>query len=178
MIRCRAAVSGMCQHIDLHSLIYRMKTTCPYHEQHLGCAPFGMQIAPPNLDPHRPSDRGEVDRGQARGGVGARAVHPFWHPFEARQCCGVDPQYLRDQNQVYGDIPSGSETNRREIMQDLPILRATSAIWTIGITGSSPKIRSTPTICSRCVCRRRSCYWISAGASALATVRSKTVSRS
>jgi hypothetical protein len=63
-------------------------------------------------------------------------------------------------------------------MQDLPILRTTSAIWTIGITGSSPKIRSTSTICSRCVCWRRDCYWISTSASALATVRSKTVSRS
>jgi len=179
VIRCRAAISGMCQHIDLHSLIYWMKTTCPYREQHLACEPFGMQIAPPNLDPHRPSDRGEVDRGQVRGGVGAPAVHPFWHQFEARQCCGVDPQYLREQSQVgIWRYTKRCESNRRERMQDLPILRATSTIWTIGITGSSPKIRSTSTICSRCVCRRRGCYWISTSASALATVRSKTVSRS
>lgn len=168
----------MCQWINLHAPTYWMKTTCPYREQHRACEPYGTQIAPPNLDPQRPSDRGEVDRGQVRGGVEASAVHPFWHPFEARQFCGTDPQYLRDQSQVYGDIPNRSEGNRRERMQDLPILGATSTIWTIGITGSSPKIRSTSTICSRCVCQRRGCYWISTSASTLATVQSKTVSRS
>jgi hypothetical protein len=69
--------------------------TCPYWEQQPPYAPAASQVAPPKSLPQRPSVRGVVE--EVVGAADEAVVveeHPFWHPFETKQCVGVVPQYL------------------------------------------------------------------------------------